>query len=427
MAKILVVDDERAIRSSLKDILELEKYQVQEAGDGFDCLARAKSNKFDVIILDIKMPKMDGIEALMKLQDICPEVPVIMISGHGDIDTAVDAVRKGAFDFIQKPLDMRRLQITVRNALDKSNLVFETKKLKIRGGFKAANIVGESEEVRKLKDQIALVAKRKSRVLIIGPNGTGKELVARSLHEKSDRKDKTFIEVNCAAIPGELIESELFGHIKGAFTGAVKDHAGKFEQANEGTLFLDEIGDMSLQAQAKMLRALQEGKVSRVGGDKDITVDVRVIAATNKDLLKEIEAGRFRSDLYYRLEVVNIRVPALADRRTDIPLLIEHFLDLSAMEYNEPKKAISQDAINSLIGLPWHGNIRELKNNIERLVIYADEEISVEDVRTHVMPYQQNINSANRWSELFEQFEDITSLQTYIKAEYAKYKGVLFG
>ena len=334
MAKILIVDDEKSIRYTLKDILEFEKYQVDEAKDGMECIVKVQKNDYDVIILDIKMPKMDGMEALERIQILKPDIPVVMISGHANIDTAVEAVKKGAFDFISKPPDLNRLLITIRNAMDKSSLITETKVLKRKvSKAKVQEIIGESDNIQKIKGTIDRVAPTDARVLVTGPNGTGKELVARWIHEKSPRSDKPIIEVNCAAIPAELIESELFGHEKGAFTSAVKQRIGKFEQANGGTLFLDEIGDMSLSAQAKVLRALQENKITRVGGDKEIKVDVRVIAATNKDLRAEINGKRFREDLYHRLAVIIIQVPALNERRADIPMLVDHFITQICNEY----------------------------------------------------------------------------------------------
>lgn len=382
MAKILVIEDEAAIRRVLVKILteESDTYEVEEAEDGAKGLDQIKKNEYDLALCDIKMPKMDGMEVLQSAKKIKPEVPFIMISGHGDLDTAVHAMRIGAFDYISKPPDLNRLLTTVRNALDRKELVVENKTLRKKIS-KNYEMVGEGKEIQIIKDMIEKVAPTDARVLITGANGTGKELVAHWIHEKSERSSGPFIEVNCAAIPSELIESELFGHVKGAFTSAVKDRAGKFETANKGTIFLDEIGDMSLSAQAKVLRALQENKISRVGSDKDIKVDVRVVAATNKDLDKEIAEGKFREDLYHRLAVILIKVPALNDRRNDIPLLIEHFASKIASEQGISKKKFSTKAINLLKGYDWTGNIRELRNVVERLIILGGEEISEGDVK----------------------------------------------
>jgi len=387
MAKILIVDDEVPIRRTLRDILEFEGYDIEEAADGLECIAKVQKEKFDVIITDIKMPKMDGIEALERLQILSPETPVIMVSGHGTIDTAVEAVKKGAFDFISKPPDLNRMLITVRNALERSELVNTTHVLRkqVKAG-KGVNMIGESAPILEIKKMLEKVAPTESRVLITGQNGTGKELVARWIHEKSNRADGPMVEVNCAAIPAELIESELFGHKKGSFTGAIADRPGKFEQANGGTLFLDEIGDMSLDAQAKVLRALQESKITRVGDSKEIKVDVRVLAATNKDLREEIAGGRFREDLYHRLAVIVVRVPALNERREDIPLLLEHFNRRIADDYGHPPKTFSPEAILALQDYNWSGNIRELANVIERLFILCDQVVSAEDVQLYVYP-----------------------------------------
>jgi two-component system, NtrC family, nitrogen regulation response regulator NtrX len=387
MAKILIVDDETPIRRTLRDILEFEEYEVDEAADGLEGVSKVQREKFDVIIMDIKMPKMDGIEALERIQILSPETPVIMVSGHGTIDTAVEAVKKGAFDFISKPPDLNRMLITVRNAIERADLVNTTQILRkqVKSG-KGVNMIGESAPILEIKRMLERVAPTESRVLITGQNGTGKELVARWIHEKSNRAEGPIVEVNCAAIPAELIESELFGHKKGAFTGAIADRPGKFEQANGGTLFLDEIGDMSLDAQAKVLRALQESRVTRVGDSKEIKVDVRVLAATNKDLRKEIDAGRFREDLYHRLAVIVVKVPALNDRREDIPLLIEHFNRRIADDYGHPPKSISPEAIKALQDYNWTGNIRELANVIERLFILCDNVVREEDVHLYVYP-----------------------------------------
>jgi DNA-binding NtrC family response regulator len=381
MSKILVIEDEAAIRRVLVKILseESETYEVDEAEDGSQGLELIKKTDYDLALCDIKMPKMDGVEVLQAAKKVRPEIPFIMISGHGDLDTAVNTMRLGAFDYISKPPDLNRLLTTVRNALDKKELVKENKILKKKVS-KGYEMVGKSKEITAIKDMIEKVAPTDARVLITGSNGTGKELVAHWLHEKSDRSSGPFIEVNCAAIPSELIESELFGHVKGAFTSAVRDRAGKFEAANKGTIFLDEIGDMSLSAQAKVLRALQESKISRVGTDKDIKVDVRVIAATNKDLQQEIAEGKFREDLYHRLAVILINVPSLNDRREDIPLLIDHFTSIITSEQGVVTKKFSKKALELLKSYDWTGNIRELRNVVERLIILGGDEISEEDV-----------------------------------------------
>ncbi len=387
MAKILVVDDETPIRRTLRDILEFEGYDVEEASDGMECVAKVQKEKFDVVIMDIKMPRMDGIEALERLQILSPETPVIMVSGHGTIDTAVEAVKKGAFDFISKPPDLNRMLITVRNALDRSELVNTTQVLRKQvKSSKGVNMIGESAPILEIKKMLERVAPTESRVLITGQNGTGKELVARWIHEKSNRADGPMVEVNCAAIPSELIESELFGHKKGSFTGAIADKPGKFESATGGTLFLDEIGDMSLDAQAKVLRALQESKITRVGDSKEIKVDVRVLAATNKDLRSEIANGRFREDLYHRLAVIVVKVPSLNERREDIPLLLEHFNRRIADDYGHAPKIFTPEALKALQDYNWTGNIRELANVIERLFILCDHVVSAEEVQQYVYP-----------------------------------------
>ena len=383
MSNILIIDDERSIRNVLKDILNNEGYKTEEASDGEEGLKKFSATTFDAVLCDIKMPKIDGLEFLQKATIINPDVPIIVISGHGNIETAVDAVKKGAFDYISKPPDLNRLLITIRNATDKIVLVKETKVLK-RKLSKVQEIIGESAAIKKINDIIDKVAPTEARVLVTGDNGSGKELVARWLHEKSNRASAPLVEVNCAAIPGELIESELFGHEKGSFTSAIKQRIGKFEQANEGTLFLDEIGDMSLNAQAKVLRALQEGKITRVGGDKEIDIDVRVIAATNKNLLKEVEEKRFRLDLYHRLCVILIHVPSLNERIDDIPLLVEKFLKNIADEYRQPKKMIEQGAMEALQLHDWTGNIRELRNVVERLIILSGKVITAKDVSSYV-------------------------------------------
>ncbi len=382
MAKILIIDDEKSIRTTLKEILEYEKYQVEEAKDGEEGLDKLSKEDFDLVLCDIKMPKMDGIEVLDKILALEKDLQVIMISAHGSIETAVDATKKGAFDFISKPPDLNRLLLTVRNALDKSNLVTETKVLKKKIS-KTFEILGDSPAISEVKKTIEKVAPTEARVFITGPNGTGKELVAKWLHEKSNRASGPFVEVNCAAIPSELIESELFGHEKGAFTSAVKQRIGKFEQANGGTLFLDEIGDMSLSAQAKVLRALQESKISRVGGDKDIKVDVRIVAATNKNISQMIRENTFREDLFHRIGVILIQVPSLKDRAEDIPMLVNHFIHLIASEYGSPPKSIEPEAVQYLQTLNWPGNIRELKNVVERLIILSDKNITLKDVQTY--------------------------------------------
>lgn len=387
MPKILIVDDEKSIRNSLKEVLEYEKFEIQEAEDGLEGLQKIKSTDFDLILCDIKMPKMDGIDLLEMALEAKPNSTFIMISGHGTIDTAVAALKKGAFDYIPKPIDLNRLLVSVRNAMDRQELIVETQVLrkKINRKF-SSNIIGESENMQAVFDMIDKVAPTDARVLITGPNGTGKELVARQIHEKSNRIKAPFIEVNCAAIPAELIESELFGHEKGAFTSAIKQRKGKFEQAHGGTLFLDEIGDMSLSAQAKVLRALQEHKISRVGGDKDIKVDVRVLAATNKDLKEEIAEKNFREDLYHRLGVILIQLPPLRERLDDIPLLVNFFLDEICQEQGIKRKEISDKAIAELQKASWTGNIRELRNVIERLVILSDELIDQKQVKNFANP-----------------------------------------
>ncbi len=385
MAKILIVDDEEMIRETLKDILVNEHYETEEAKEGQEALNLIKKNPYDCILLDIKMPKMDGMEVLEKSMELAPETPVVMITGHGNEESAFDAAKKGAYDFITKPPDLNRLLLTIRNALDKSNLLNETKALK-RKVQKTHDIIGESASIRKIKETIDKVAPTDARVLISGSNGTGKELVARWLHEKSNRADGNLVEVNCAAIPSELIESELFGHEKGSFTSAIKRHIGKFEQAHGGTLFLDEIGDMSFSAQSKVLRTLEENKIYRVGGDKPINVDVRVVAATNKDLEEEIEKGRFREDLYHRISVILIHVPSLNERPEDIPLLAKHFMEELCTEYSMETRTFSDEALEALKRINWTGNIRELRNVVERLVILSSGEINEEDIMAFATP-----------------------------------------
>jgi DNA-binding NtrC family response regulator len=385
MSKILVIDDERSIRNTLKDILEYEKYEVDLAEDGIKGIEQVKNAEYDIILCDIKMPGMDGIEALGHLTQLAPDTPVVMISGHGNIDTAVDSIKKGAFDYIEKPLDLNRLLITIRNAMDKSSLVTETKILKKKVN-KKYQIIGESQAISDIIAMADRVAPTDAKVLITGANGSGKELVARRIHDQSNRSAGPFVEVNCAAIPAELIESELFGHEKGAFTSAVKQRKGKFEQANGGTLFLDEIGDMSLSAQAKVLRALQESIISRVGGDKHIKVDVRVVAATNKNLSEEIAEKHFREDLYHRLSVILIHVPTLNERLEDIPLLANHFIKQICDEYGVPEKPITDKAVAELQKITWTGNIREFRNVIERLIILCDTTITDADVLKFAAP-----------------------------------------
>lgn len=423
MSKVLIVDDERSIRHTLREILQDEKYEVDEAGDGLEALVKIKQNSFDVIVLDIKMPKMDGMDALDKIQEIAPETPVVMISGHASIDTAVEAVKKGAFDFISKPPDLNRLLITLRNAMDKSELISEKRVLQTRVAHQRSQpIVGNSKCVRQILGTIDLVAPTDARVLITGQNGTGKELVAHWIHQKSQRRDAPLIEVNCAAIPSELIESELFGHEKGAFTSAIKTRTGKFELANGGTIFLDEIGDMSLSAQAKVLRALQESKIVRVGGDKQIKVDVRVIAATNKDLRKLIDAGRFREDLYHRLAVIIIDVPALRDRMDDIPALIQHFNAEICKDYGIPEKTFDAKALKKMQSLPWTGNIRELKNVVERLIILGGKTITAADIDRFVLPTAQGVLEMR---EVLSRFSDLRDLQRFVEQEFSNYQASL--
>lgn len=417
MAKILIVDDEKSIRNTLREILEYENYEVDEASDGAEGFRKISEGKYDVVLCDVKMPKMDGLEILEKTLALKPELPFLMISGHGNIDTAVEATKLGAYDFIQKPPDLNRLLVSLRNALEKTDLVQETKTLK-RKISKTREISGKSPAIRSILDTIERVAPTDARVLITGENGTGKELVARWLHEKSNRANGPLIEVNCAAIPGDLIESELFGHEKGAFTTAIRQHAGKFEQANGGTLFLDEIGDMSLSAQAKVLRVLQENRLSRVGGDKDISVDVRIIAATNKDLLNEIQKGTFREDLYHRLSVILIHVPSLKERKEDIPILAEQFLREICEEYSKPKMELTRKALDELMRLEWDGNIRELRNVMERLVILCDKQITDSDILTFAVPRKFKRTDSGMY-DLFEKFQDF---KDYAEKEFIERK-----
>lgn len=404
MARILIVDDEKSIRETLKEILEYEGYEIEEAENGEVGLAQIKKYNYDVVLCDIKMPKMDGIELLGKAAEVAPELPFIMISGHGTMETAIEATKKGAFDFISKPPDLNKLLITVRNAVDKNNLVIETKVLK-RKITKTREIIGDSPSIKKIKNTIEKVAPTDARVLITGENGTGKELVARWIHERSNRASAPIIEVNCAAIPSELIESELFGHEKGSFTSAMKQRIGKFEKANGGTLFLDEVGDMSLAAQAKVLRALQENKITRVGGETDISVDVRVIAATNKDLMQEIEEGNFREDLYHRISVIVIHVPTLNERVTDIPTLAEKFLEEICQDNGINKKQFTARAIEELKNIHWSGNIRELRNVVERLIILCDDKITDEDVLLYANSGKKKPGTIDAITE-FEKFQD---------------------
>ena len=424
MAKILIIDDERAIRSTLREILEYEDYQVDDVDNGLDGLELIAKNDYDLVLCDIKMNRMDGMEVLTEGLALKPYLPFIMISGHGTVETAIEASRKGAFDFISKPPDLNRLLITVRNALDRGSLVIETKVLK-RKVSKVRPILGNSQAIGKIKETIERVAPTDARVLITGANGSGKELVARWLHEKSNRSNAPLIEVNCAAIPSELIESELFGHEKGSFTSAVKQRIGKFESASGGTLFLDEIGDMSHSAQAKVLRALQESKITRVGGEKEIEVDVRVVAATNKDLLKEIEAGNFRMDLYHRLSVILIHVPPLNERKDDIALLTQSFLDEICNEYGMPVKKISEAALEALKALPWTGNIRELRNMVERLIILSDKTITDGDVKAFAnpsAPVHVSDNDTTSSQTDFNQFKNFQEYKDYAEREYIKFK-----
>ncbi len=385
MSKILVIDDERSIRNTLKEILEYEKYEVEVAETGMEGIKLLEEQKFDIVLCDIKMPEMDGVEVLEKVVKKWPQMPVVMISGHGNIDTAVEAIKKGAYDFIEKPLDLNRLLITIKNAFEKKNLVTETIILRKKVS-KSYEIIGESAPIKEIKSMIDKVAATDARVLITGANGTGKELVARQLFEKSNRADKPFVDVNCAAIPSELIESELFGHERGAFTSAVKQRKGKFEQAHGGTIFLDEIGDMSLSAQAKVLRALQENVISRVGSDKDIKIDVRVIAATNKNLKEEIKEGNFREDLFHRLSVIIINVPTLKERKDDIELLINHFNKIISKELGVSEKKFDKSAISALQELEWTGNIREFRNVIERLIILGGDKITDKEIKAYAIP-----------------------------------------
>lgn len=428
MARILIIDDERSVRSSLRETLEFEDYEVDEAVDGLDGWEKIKAGNYDLIFCDIKMPQLDGMEVLSQIQKQYPELPVIMISGHGTIENAVEATRLGAYDFISKPPDLNRLLITVRNALDKKHLVVETKVLKQKV-YKTQDIIGESSAIQQIKDTIDRVAPTDARILITGENGTGKELVARWIHEKSLRNKGPLIEVNCAAIPSELIESELFGHEKGAFTSAIKQRIGKFEQANGGTLFLDEIGDMPLEAQAKVLRALQENKITRVGGEKDIPVNVRIVAATNKDLVKEIDQQRFRLDLYHRLSVIIIHVPSLNARKEDIPAIANQFLLNICSDYNVPAKTFSEEALELLKAYNWTGNIRELRNIVERLVILGDAVISAANINAYTFPmglHQEPpmVDASNSAADRLnvDHFEDFQSFKDHAERIFIEQK-----
>lgn len=417
MPRVLIIDDEKSIRNTLKEILEYEGYSVDEAADGHAGLEKLNDESYDVVLCDIKMPKMDGLEVLSKAQEVCPDTPFVIISGHGTLETAVEATKKGAYDFISKPPDLNRLLITLRNAIDKSSLVIETKVLK-RKVTKTREIIGDSPAIQKIIETIEKVAPTDARVMITGENGTGKELVARWIHEKSNRNKSPLIEVNCAAIPSELIESELFGHEKGSFTSAIKQRIGKFEQAHGGTLFLDEIGDMSLSAQAKVLRALQENKITRVGGDKDIEVNVRVIAATNKDLLQEIERGNFRMDLYHRLSVILIHLPSLNERDDDIPLLAEKFLKEICEDGGIPKKTFTPGALQELKKINWSGNIRELRNVVERLIILAANKITEEDVLSYSNPKSKNASSQS----VYERFDRLQEFKDHVERIFIEEK-----
>jgi|LakMenE01Jun11ns_1017448.scaffolds.fasta_scaffold9935006_2 DNA-binding NtrC family response regulator len=417
MAKILIIDDEKAIRNTLREILEYEGYQVEEAGNGEEGIQRIEAEDFDVVLCDVKMPKMDGMAVLSKVKEIDEDLPVVMISGHGNVEMAVEATKKGAYDFIVKPPDLNKLLITVRNSIDKKELVVETKVLRRRAS-KTRDIIGDSPAIKNILDTIDKVAPTDARVLITGENGTGKELVARWIHEKSLRAKQPLIEVNCAAIPTELIESELFGHEKGAFTSAIKQRIGKFEQAHNGTIFLDEIGDMSLSAQAKVLRALQENKITRVGGEKDIEVDVRVIAATNKNLMKEIEKGNFRMDLYHRISVILIHVPSLNERRDDIPLLAEKFVKEVCEDGGLPKKSFLPQALEEFKKLNFSGNIRELRNIVERLVILGQTRITLEDIQKFANP----INARDEEKSVYERFSTLQEFKEYVERIFIEEK-----
>lgn len=417
MARILIIDDEKSIRNTLREILEYESYQVDEAANGEEGLQKIENEEYDAVLCDIKMPKMDGMTVLSKAKEIDEDLPFVMISGHGNVEMAVEATKKGAFDFIVKPPDLNKLLITLRNTIDRKELVIETKVLR-RKASKTRDIIGESPAIKNILDTIDKVAPTDARILITGENGTGKELVARWIYEKSLRVKNPLIEVNCAAIPSELIESELFGHEKGAFTSAIKQRIGKFEQAHQGTIFLDEVGDMSLSAQAKVLRALQENKITRVGGEKDIEVDVRVIAATNKNLLKEIEKGNFRLDLYHRLSVILIHVPSLNERRDDIPLLAEKFIKEVCEDGGIPKKNFMPQALDELKKLNFSGNIRELRNIVERLVILGNQRITLEDIQKFASP----INARDEEKSIYERFSTLQDFKEYVERIFIEEK-----
>lgn len=419
MAKVLIIDDEEPIRATLSEILEYEGYEVDTAVDGRDGLEKVMNGTYDVVLCDIKMPKMDGMEVLSAAIEAKPETMFIMISGHGTIDTAVEATRKGAFDFIQKPPDLNRVLVSLRNAIDKTGLVTETKRLRKKVN-RTTEIVGTSPAITRIKETIDRVAPTEARVLVTGSNGTGKELVAKWIHEKSKRSEYPFVEVNCAAIPSELIESELFGHEKGSFTGAYRNRTGKFEQANGGTLFLDEIGDMSLSAQAKVLRALQENKIIRIGSDKMIQVDVRIIAATNKDLVAEIENGNFREDLYHRLSVILIHVPALKDRKTDVPALVDYFLKLITEEQGMPMPIITPKALDELQKLEWGGNIRQLRNVVERLVIMCGAKITEQDILDFAAPPRRP-SANNSPTAMYESYDKFQEFKDHIEKEFIQF------
>ncbi|MCZ2357078.1 MAG: sigma-54 dependent transcriptional regulator [Bacteroidia bacterium] len=419
MPSVLIIDDERSIRNTIKDILEYENYEVDTAADGEEGLQKILAKQYDAVLCDVKMPKLDGLEVLSRAREAQPDVQFIMISGHANIETAVEATKKGAFDFIEKPPDLNRLLVALRNAQDKSHLVTETRVLKKKIS-KSHEIIGQSIAITKILETIERIAPTDARVLITGGNGTGKELVAHRIHEKSLRAHKHLVEVNCAAIPSELIESELFGHEKGSFTSAVKQRIGKFEQAHEGTLFLDEIGDMSLSAQAKVLRALQENKITRVGGEKDISVNVRVIAATNKDLRKEIERGNFREDLFHRLNVIPIQVPLLRERKEDIPILCQYFLNRICTEYTFQPKTFTPTAISILTALEWSGNIRELRNVIERLAILSEKEITENDIYTYVISKNEVVKTST--DSFFDKFTSFQSFKDAAEKEFIRRK-----
>jgi len=417
MPKILIIDDEKAIRNTLREILEYESYEVDEASNGAEGLEKLANDDYEAVLCDVKMPKMDGIEVLIKAKEIDDDIPFIMISGNGTIETAVEATKKGAYDFISKPPDLNRMLLTIRNAIDKKSLTVETKVLR-RKVTKTREIIGDSPAIQNIMNTIDKVAPTDARVLITGENGTGKELVARWVHEKSNRAKNTLVEVNCAAIPSELIESELFGHEKGAFTSAIKQRIGKFEQANGGTLFLDEVGDMSLAAQAKVLRALQENKITRVGGDKDIDVNVRVIAATNKDLMREIEKGNFRMDLYHRFSVILIHVPSLNERKDDVPLLAEKFIKEICEDNGIPKRSFLPQALDELKKLNFSGNIRELHNIVERLVILGQARITVEDVQKYASP----VSVHEEEKSIYERFSTLQDFKEYVERIFIEEK-----